>query len=61
MDPLLTCARKRRFDSRKEAKKALRPGEAKYLHPYLCEVCGEWHNGHRKYAPDRLTKRKERV
>ena len=57
----LTCKRKRKHKTRKDAKKALRGGESKYLQPYRCKVCGYWHNGHKRFAPEKLTKRKERV
>ncbi|MCH4083952.1 MAG: hypothetical protein DUD33_07825 [Coriobacteriaceae bacterium] len=46
------CARKRRYESKAEAKKAASHGasrkDAPQLYAYKCEICGGWHLTHRK-------------
>jgi rubrerythrin len=56
MNPVETCRQKRRFDSREEAKAAIRPGRKKYMQSYRCPVCGFFHIGHKRYDPKRLTR-----
>jgi len=51
-DPLKTCAKKRKYKNRRDAKSAISGGVRKYLHEYRFPVCGEWHLGHRRWAPD---------
>ena len=46
-----TCARKRRYPTKRGAKAAivsvLTNNGGRQMHPYRCEHCGNWHIGHR--------------
>ncbi|MGN0076713.1 MAG: hypothetical protein ACI38Z_07070 [Parafannyhessea sp.] len=46
------CERKRRYESRADAKKAASRGasrkDAPQLYAYKCEICGGWHLTHKK-------------
>lgn len=46
------CAKKVRYQTRKEAKKASKTVKELHritgLHPYRCEFCEQWHLGHRE-------------
>lgn len=44
-----SCARKRRFLTRQEAKKVIKQ-KPQYGKPYLCRFCGCFHLGHRHNA-----------
>jgi hypothetical protein len=61
MSKVETCKRKRRFDSKDEAKSAIFPGQKKFMHAYLCDVCGFWHLGHKRFSPENLTKGEKKV
>jgi len=57
MTPLENCRRKRRFKTKADAKAVLHGGTRRYFEIYVCECCGGFHIGHRKYSPRSLQKK----
>lgn len=47
----LTCARKRAYYSKRDAKKNIPNNRRKFLMAYQCTVCGNWHVGHSRWRP----------
>jgi hypothetical protein len=45
----LTCQKKKAYQTKKEAKAIAKIVRKKALEAYLCDCCGFWHIGHKKW------------